>query len=109
MLHCNNRVVHGMSVMPKLRKALPPPRVRKEPPTIEEAVSAAQGLTSEIAMQIEIAAGLMGVSEDEIRPFVSTRATRSIAIPMSGRRAVVVERRSLRPVTTRRTVSVAGG
>lgn len=95
--------------MPKLRKALPPPRVRKEPPTIEEAVAAAQGLSTDPALQVEIAAGLMGVSEDEVRPFVSTRPARSIVIPISGHRTVVVERRSLRPPATRRTVGVSGG
>lgn len=69
----------------------PPPRVRKEPPTIEEAVAAAEGLSSDPNAQVEIAAGLMGVSEDEVRPHIPRRAPRATAI-ITGRRTVVVER-----------------
>lgn len=70
---------------------LPPPRVRKEPPTLAEAVEAARGLTDDLGAQVEIAAGLMGVSEDEVRPLV-TPMPKALHI---GNRAVVVERRSL--------------
>jgi hypothetical protein len=34
-------------------------RVRHDPPTVEEAVLAAQGLTEELSQQIEIVASLM--------------------------------------------------
>ena len=37
-------------------------RVRRDPPTVEEAVQAAQGLTEELSEQIEIVASLMDVS-----------------------------------------------
>jgi hypothetical protein len=83
-------------------KSLPPIRVRREPPTIDEAVIAAQGLTDHVQQQIEIAAGLMGVSEDEVRPFVvraSAMQRTSQPLPdrttaVGSRRTVVVERRT---------------
>ena len=55
----------------RLPGPLPPVRVRRDPPTLEEAVFAAQGLSDDIEQQIEIAAGLMGVTADEARPFVA--------------------------------------
>lgn len=41
---------------------------RVEPPSLEEAIFAAQGLTDDIEGQIEIASQLMGMPEDEVRP-----------------------------------------
>ncbi len=92
---------------PQPSSALPPLRVRREPPTIEEAVFAAQGLTDDLAQQAEIAATLMGVEASEVMPLVekmnapkpspnprvsTTLVERS---PTSaGRRTVVVERRT---------------
>jgi hypothetical protein len=43
---------------------------RVEPPVLEEAIAAAQGLTDHIESQIEIAAQLMGMPEEEVRPAV---------------------------------------
>lgn len=56
--------------MKSKKTALPPLKVRREPPTIEEAVAAAQGLADDVESQVAIAAGLMGLSEDEVRPSV---------------------------------------
>ncbi|GJE05195.1 MULTISPECIES: hypothetical protein [Methylobacterium] len=94
---------------------LPPIRVRREPPTVAEAVSAAQDLADEVEQQVEIAAGLIGLSPDEVRPHVlaaaKPRADRlperflTAAGPNRAPRTVVVERRS-RPavvVVERRT------
>jgi hypothetical protein len=87
------------------RKPLPPPRVRREPPTIEEAILAAQGLTDDAQGQIEIAAGLMGVTEDEVRPHLARMARLRNVSPMvpssviTGKRTVVVERVSRAPGT----------
>lgn len=92
------------------KKVLPPPRVRKEPPTIEEAVSAARDITDDLEQQVSFAAGLMDVGEDEVRPLVMRalaerppRGTAERIIPVAGRdngfgarRVVVVERRPLR-------------
>lgn len=83
------------------KKVLPPPRVRREPPTIQEAIAAAQDLTEDREQQIEIAAGFMGVSPDEIRPLMPLRTKPTTSI-IAGNRAVVVERRIARPSLARR-------
>ncbi|MCJ2052120.1 hypothetical protein [Methylobacterium sp. J-070] len=96
---------------------LPPIRVRREPPTVTEAVAAAQDLADDVEQQVEIAAGLMGLPADEVRPHVlaakaakparAERASERIltyASPSRAPRTVVVERRT-RPtvVIERRT------
>jgi hypothetical protein len=42
---------------PKSTRVLPPIRVRQEPPTVDEAIVAAQTLTPDLEQQVEIAAG----------------------------------------------------
>jgi hypothetical protein len=77
-------------------------RVRRDPPTVEEAVLAAQGLTDELSEQIEIVASLMEVSVDQARGAVLRMGQRKDVnrLTITGRvgspRAVVVERRTLR-------------
>ncbi len=89
------------------KKTLPLPRVRYEPPTIEEAISAAGDMATELDAQVEIAAALMGMTDEEVRPLVSRalaprRAPLSIASTTTslnlglGRRVVVVERKGVR-------------
>src|ERR1700683_3497095 len=82
-------------------------RVRRDPPTVEEAVQAAQGLTDELNEQIEIVASLMDVSSDEARGAVLRLGQRkdvnrfTIAGRAGSQRAVVVERRvTRRPLRT---------
>jgi len=82
-------------------------RVRRDPPTIEEAVQAAQGLTEELGQQIEIVASLMDLSTDEARGAVLRMGQRkdvnrlTIAGRAGAARAVVVERRvTRRPLRT---------
>jgi hypothetical protein len=65
------------------RGPLPPIRVRREPPTLEEAAAAALGLSDDLQQQVEIAAGLIGVPEDEVAPAVS--AQRSAPRPSTSR------------------------
>ena len=89
-----------------------PRRVRHDPPTLAEAIVAAQGLTDDVQGQVEIAASLMGLPEDQVRPEVvkaaaqakSANTTRVNTIAFTGRggasRAVVVERK-----TTRRPIN----
>jgi hypothetical protein len=72
----------------KSAKERPPVRVRYDPPTLEEAVFAAQGLTDNLAEQAEIAAALMDVSLEEARPLVMRAATRKAA----GARVIVSSR-----------------
>jgi hypothetical protein len=82
-------------------------RVRQDPPTVEEAVLAAQGLTEELGEQIEIVASLMEVSVDEARGAVLRMGQRkdfsrtTIVGRVGSPRAVVVERRvTRRPLRT---------
>ncbi len=50
-------------------------RVRRDPPTVEEAVLAAQGLTDELSEQAEIVASLMQISAEEARGAVLAHGT----------------------------------
>ena len=88
-------------------RPLPPLRVRHEPPTIQEAVAAAEGWTSDLRQQAEFAAGLMGVTVEEVEPYLrSSPAPRPQrhADPerLAGPRgAVVVERKVRRGLRSR--------
>ena len=42
-------------------------RTRYEPPTVDEAITAAQSLTDQVESQIEIVAQLMGLREEDVR------------------------------------------
>ena len=44
-----------------------PRRVRKDPPTLQEAIAAARGLTDDIGEQVEIAASLMEVPHEQVK------------------------------------------
>ncbi|REF86502.1 hypothetical protein DES32_2556 [Methylovirgula ligni] len=84
-------------------------RVRHDPPTLEEAIAAAQGLSDEIEEQIEIAAGFMSMPADVVRAEVLKAAKPAkparvvIAPSREGTvRTVIVERkpsRRLRPTS----------
>ena len=87
-------------------------RVRRDPPTLEEAALAAQGLTTDPNEQIEIVASLMEVPPEEARAAVlrlgQRREVERVAITgrIGAPRAVVVERRGLRhAVAHRRSVA----
>ena len=56
---------------PQSRKPRPPVRVRHDPPTLPEAVFAAQGLTDDPDHQAAIAAELMGVDLEQARSAVA--------------------------------------
>jgi hypothetical protein len=83
-----------------------PRRVRRDPPTLEEAVFAAEGLTDDPQAQAEIAASLMDVPVDQVKEAIkkarrsTLRAVHVRSIERGGtQRAVVVERRvSRRPL-----------
>jgi hypothetical protein len=86
-------------------------RVRRDPPTVEEAVVAAQGLTDDFKEQIEIVASLMEVPVDEARGVVLRMGQRkeinqvTVTSRVGAPRAVVVERRAPRhAVIQRRSV-----
>lgn len=79
-------------------------RVRRDPPTLEEAIFAAMGITEDLDQQAEIAASLMGLPFDTVqaevkkanRPTGTLRVTRVIAGEQGAQRSVVVERRVTR-------------
>ena len=127
VLHCNNRdscaMLSRMMMSRPVKKTtdkprnLPPIRVRKEPPTISEAVAAAQDLADDVEQQVEIAAGLIGLPPDEVRPHVLQAAQALAAKPkleraperiistgsgLRGPRTVIVERRAGRPLVVER-------
>jgi hypothetical protein len=52
-----------------------PRRVRRDPPTVAEAVAAARGLTDDVEEQIEIAASLMDLPPEQVKPEVLKAAT----------------------------------
>src|SRR5438270_6085870 len=69
-------------------------RVRRENPTIEEALIAAESFADDPGQRAQIAASLMGVPVEEVQPLAVKQAakTRGRASLVSGRtRAVVVE------------------
>jgi len=77
-------------------------RVRKDPPTIEEALIASEALTDDPAQRAEIAASLMGVSVDEVKALAAKQAahSRGRSTLVKGRnRAVVVEYKRPRTFT----------
>lgn len=98
----------------KKPKYTTPVRVRREPPTVAEAVIAAQDLSDDIEQQVEIAAGLIGLTPDEVRPHVlaAKRPERGMGSEsrerlissggLRGPRTVVVERKTdrkmIRPI-----------
>jgi hypothetical protein len=80
-------------------------RVKHEPPTLEEALEAARGLTVDRQEQIEIAAALMSLPVDEVKTKARTLAPPRLSVgvrvaPRTGRQ-VVVERKAARRVTVR--------
>jgi hypothetical protein len=111
-----------MMMRPRSKRDPAKLRRRCEPPSVEEAIFAAQGLTGDADEQVAIAARLIGLSEDEVRPTVlKARSSRSVVVRPTGltsdasrsgaaprsagtRRAVVVETRGPRASLDRRTV-----
>lgn len=78
--------------------------VRVDPPTLDEAIFAAQGMAEDVDGQTEIAAMLMGLPEAEVRAAV-LKATAPAACPITrpassrpntARPTVIVERRVAR-------------
>lgn len=80
-------------------------RVRVEPPTLEEAIFAAQGITDDPRQQADFAADLTGKPAEDILQTIlkearkAARTGRVVSIPSSGtQRAVVVERKPSRSI-----------
>ena len=83
-------------------------KTRYEPPTLAEAIAAAQGLAPDIEGQTEIAASLMGVTVEEAAAEIKKLSTRRKPITLTSTdrkgmaRAVVVERRPSRTLVMNR-------
>jgi len=81
-----------------------PRRVRRDPPTLDEAIFAAIGITDDVEQQADIAASLMRMPYDTVlaevkkQSHVNARSasTRVIAGEAGAQRSVVVERRVVR-------------
>jgi hypothetical protein len=78
-------------------------RVRRDPPTLDEAIFAAIGITADQEAQAEIAASLMGLPIESVQAEVrkagrisARSSTRVIAGEQGAQRSVVVERRVIR-------------
>jgi len=78
-------------------------RVRRDPPTLDEAIFAAVGITDDQEQQAEIAASLMGMPYDAVLVEVKKQSraharasTRVIAGEQGSQRSIVVERRVVR-------------
>ncbi len=77
-------------------------RVRRDPPTLEEAIIAAQGLSDQLDEQIEIAAGFMDLPVQVVRAEVLKSASprHAARVVTAGRegasRTVIVERKTRR-------------
>ena len=88
-----------------------PRRVRHDPPTLEEAIFAARGLTDDVEEQVAIAAGLMEIPEDEVRAALRKsppprKPAATVAFTNRGglHRSVVVEHKPSRRLASRPAV-----
>jgi hypothetical protein len=78
-------------------------RVRHDPPTLEEAIFAARGLTDNVEDQVEIAAGLLELPPEDVRAALRKsppprQPAATVAFTNRGglHRSVVVERKTPR-------------
>jgi hypothetical protein len=79
------------------------------PPTLDDALFAAEGLTPSLEQQVQIAAGLLGMPIEQARLEAKSIVGRTNAVPPTSSRlrgtnapVVVVRKMPRRPVTTRR-------
>jgi hypothetical protein len=90
-------------------------RVRYEPPTLEEALVAAEGLTSDVEQQLQIAADLMEMPLEQVqaegRRMIAARLRRIEVAPDrrtgAARAPVVVERKISRRIAAKPTGRLA--
>ena len=79
-----------------------PRRVRKEPPTLDEALIAAEAMTSDPQAKVELAASLIGAPVEDVKAYAAKQAAqnRGRSTLVAGRtRAVVVEYKRPRTFT----------
>jgi len=99
--------VHGTTMSTVWKTKWGTRRVRKEPPTIEEALIAAEAISDDPVQRIDIAAALMGAPIEEVKALAAKQSaiSRGRSTLVNGRtRAVVVEYkrpRTIRPIGRR--------
>ena len=79
-----------------------PRRVRKEPPTLEEALIAAEAITTDPDQKAEIAASLIGAPVEDVKAYAAKQSSqnRGRSTLVNGRtRAVVVEYKRPRTIS----------
>ena len=83
-------------------------RVRKEPATLDDAIIAAQGLSDELEVQIEIASSLIDLPRETVKAALMMKSpirlntSRISSRTLDGQtRAVVVERKPVRRMVTK--------
>lgn len=78
-------------------------RTRYEPPTLEDAIFAAQGLTADMDEQVEIAAQLSGRPAGEVRAALLQSRPAEVRVVQGAprRQPLIVERRHTRRVVLR--------
>jgi protein involved in polysaccharide export with SLBB domain len=89
-----------------------PRRVRRDPPTLQEAIAAARGLTDDVQQQVEIAASLMEVPEEQVKAEIlksggQRKDIRTVGVtgrPGSMRTVVVETKVSRRPTAVKPTL-----
>jgi hypothetical protein len=96
-------IKEGRAMRPTWNTKYGPRRVRHDPPTLDEAIFAARGLTDDTEEQVAIAAGLMEVAPEEVRTALKKsppprKPTATVAFTSRGgtHRSVVVERKTPR-------------
>jgi hypothetical protein len=109
ILQCNiwsprySHIIRGAPMSEDWNTKYGPRRVRRDPPTLEEAIFAAIGITDDQNEQAEIAASLMGLPIETVTAEVkkagrtaARSSTRVITGEQGAQRSVVVERRVVR-------------
>jgi hypothetical protein len=89
-----------------------PRRVKHDPPTLDEAIFAARGLTDDVDAQVEIAAGLMELEPEQVRSALKAlpaprKSNATVAFTSRGgaERSVVVERKPTRRILPGRAMT----
>src|SRR5258708_36793223 len=72
--HISGANSEGMEMSEVWKTKYGPRRVRRDPPTVTEAVAAARGLTADLQEENEVAASLMERPPQQVRPPVAKNA-----------------------------------
>ena len=84
----------------RIKQASRPPRVRREPPTVHEAIDAARDIATSDDDVAQIAAALIGLPVQDVRSAIESSSKPGAGRPDSPQRmgGLVVERRTRRTI-----------